>query len=271
MIPVLIRGGGDLATGIAIRLLRCGIQVAITELAQPLAVRRSVSFSEAIYEGEIIVEGFTARCFQSPPSAQSIRRFMQGGEVPVIVDPECTSAQFLCPSIIVDARMSKKPPGSIAYVPNMLIGLGPGFTAGQNCQAVIETRRSHFLGRVIWQGAASPDTGQPEGDPSRVIRAPGTGELTALHEIGRIVEENATLAEIRSTSQTIPVKAPFRGLLRGLIRSGLLVEEGMKIGDIDRRLDENLCLHVSDKSLAISGGVLEAVLSRPEIRSTLWS
>jgi xanthine dehydrogenase accessory factor len=190
----------------------------------------------------------------------------------VLVDPDCAAAKSLHPAVIVDGRMTKRPPEPIGYSPALYIGLGPGFEAGVNCQAVIETRRGHMLGRVHWRGGPDPDTGQPDGDPSRVLRAPCDGVLIARANIGDHVEEGQVIAEIdngQRTPSTI-LHSPLTGVLRGLIHPGLTVTRGTKIGDVDPRDDPRLCQMVSDKALAIGGGVLEAILSKPEVRALLW-
>jgi xanthine dehydrogenase accessory factor len=263
---ILIRGGGDLATGVALRLIRSGLRVIVTELAQPLAVRRTVSFAEAIYSKEITIEGLTGRLVSDPTDSLLIIGILAKQQVPVLVDPECSAARIMHPSVIVDARMIKRPPEPIGYVPGLYLGLGPGFEAGVNCQAVIETRRGHMLGRVYWKGGPDPDTGQPDGDQRRVLRAPTDGELTAHVSICDHVETGQPIAEVAGQM----VGAPFPGIVRGLLHPGLTVSKGLKIGDIDPRNDPRFCQLVSDKSLAIGGGVLEAILSRPELHSQLW-
>ena len=263
---ILIRGGGDLATGVAIRLLRSGLRVVVTELPQPLAVRRTVSFAEAVYSGEICIEGITARRVDDPGDSLRILSTLGKQQVPILVDPACTSAKLLHPAVIVDGRMTKRPPEPIGYSPALYIGLGPGFEAGVNCQAVIETRRGHMLGRVFWSGSPDPDTGQPDGDPARVLHAPADGELITRAEIGQHIESGQGIAEVSGMTVT----APFPGLLRGLLHPGLTVTRGLKIGDMDSRDDPRLCQMVSDKALSIGGGVLEAVLSKPELRTQLW-
>ncbi len=262
----MIRGGGDLASGVAIRLLRAGVKVVITEIAQPLAVRRSVAFAEAVYENQVTIEGVTGRCVPEPGDSFRILSILSKNQVPVLIDPECTSAKLLHPSVIVDARMLKQPPERIGYSPSLYIGLGPGFTAGQNCQVVIETRRGHTMGRVYWEGAPEKDTGQPEGDPRRVLRSPADGTLLAHATIGQVLEEGELIAYVDGKA----ILAPFRGVLRGLLHPGLHVDKGWKIGDLDARADPKLCSMVSDKSLAIGGGVLEAILGKPELRKILW-
>jgi len=263
---ILIRGGGDLATGVAIRLLRSGLRLIITELPQPQAVRRSVSFAEAVYSGETLVEGITARRVDDPGDSLRILSLLAKQQVPVLVDPGCTSARLLHPAVIVDGRMTKHPPEAIGYAPQLYIGLGPGFEAGVNCQAVVETRRGHTLGRVYWRGGPDADTGQPDGNPARVLRSPADGELATFLDIGDHVEAGQAIAEIAG----LTVIAPFSGILRGLVHPGLTVTRGLKIGDIDPRDDFHLCKMVSDKALSIGGGVLEAILSRSELRAQLW-
>jgi len=265
---VLVRGGGDLATGVALRLHRAGIKVVITELAQPLAVRRTVSFSEAVYEGHHTVEGVSARLIERDQLSASL----DTAEIPIIVDPEAdilTNLQFF---IIVDARLIKTPPHPLPVPVPLHIGLGPGFHAGQNCHAVIETRRSHTLGRVYWTGTTQPDSGEPEGDPRRVLRAPGDGVVVAYAKIGDHVEEGQLIAGIQSEieNRKSKIESPFKGILRGLIRPGLHVPKGLKIGDVDPRNDPSACYLVSDKALAIGGGALEAILTKEDIRDQIF-
>ena len=269
---ILIRGGGDLATGVALRLIRTGLRVVVTEIAQPLAVRRTVSFAEAVYAGEITVEGVAAHHVIDPTDSFRILMVLGKQQIPVLVDPDCTSAKALHASVVVDARMTKRPPQPIGYVPQLYLGLGPGFDAGVNCQAVVETRRGPMLGRVYWHSGPDPDTGQPEGDPQRVLRAPVDGTFIAYKQIGDHCEEGELIAEIQNLTENPPSKiiSPFRGVLRGLLHSGLFATRDLKIGDIDARDDPRLCQMVSDKALSVGGGVLEAILSRPELRATLW-
>lgn len=256
MALILIQGGGDLATGVALRLHRSGFQTLISELPQPLSVRRAVSFSEAVYEGKWQVEDVTAVLAESEAD---INACLAQNEIPVLVDPslQTLSTFNLRPSIIIDARLVKRPPEPLNLQAPLIIGLGPGFTAGKNCHAVIETNRGHTLGRVYWNGSASPDTGQPEGDPRRVLRAPINGILKAHAQIGDRVEIGQVVAKVDAE----PIIAPFHGVLRGLIHPGLHVSQGLKLGDIDPRGIREYCFLASDKSLAIGGGVLEAILT----------
>jgi xanthine dehydrogenase accessory factor len=163
--------------------------------------------------------------------------------------------------------MTKHAPEAIGYSPVLYIGLGPGFEAGVNCQAVIETRRSHMLGRVYWRGGPEPDTGQPDGDPQRILRAPADGEFIAHTEIGSHLVVGQVIAEVAG----VLVTAPFPGVLRGLLHPGLMVTQGMKVGDIDPRDDPRVCQIVSDKALSVGGGVLEAMLHLPELHAQFWS
>jgi xanthine dehydrogenase accessory factor len=261
---VLLRGGGDLATGVALRLHHAGIKVVITELAQPLAVRRTVSFAEAVYEGSHTVEGVTGKLIE----ANQLSAWNDADEIPVIVDPNADILLHYTFYAVVDARLAKQTPPPLPKDVPLHIGLGPGFRAGRDCHAVIETRRSHTLGRVYWTGTTQPDTGEPEGDPRRVLRAPADGVVVAHANIGDHVEERQVIAVI---SDQHSVVSPFKGVLRGLIHDGLNVQRGMKIGDVDARDDARACYLVSDKALAIGGGVLEAILSKKEIRDRLFT
>lgn len=272
---VLIRGGGDLASGIALRLYRVGFKVVISELAQPLAVRREVSFAEAIYSNEIVIEGVIGRKVDDPGDTLRILQILSKGRIPVLVDEACKAAQALHPTVIVDARMIKLPPEPLRHTASLYIGLGPGFVAGENCHVAIETNRGHCLGRVIWQGAPQADTCVPDGASSRqpqnygverVLRAPADGELVAHAQIGEHVEVGQLVAEVGGQ----PVYSVIRGVLRGLVHSGLWARQGLKIGDVDPRDDPTYCTLVSDKALAVGGGVLEAILTRPELRAHLW-
>lgn len=256
---IIIRGGGDLATGIALRLHRVGFQIAILELDKPLAVRRTVSFSEAVYEGVHTVEGVTARLV-SPDQAQVT---MEAGEIAVLIDAQANilKNQFLTSpqsTFVIDARLLKAEPEPLQSEVALHIGLGPGFTAGINCHAVIETRRSHTLGRVYWEGSAQADSRLPDGDVRRVLRAPTSGTIEALKVIGDVCKEGEKICLVNNQ----PVVSPFDGLLRGLIHPKVDVIEGMKIGDVDHRSDPDLIHLVSDKSLAVAGGVMEVVFTK---------
>jgi len=265
---ILVRGGGDLATGVALRLHRAGMKLAITELAQPLTVRRSVSFAEAVYKGQHTVEGVTTRLVEQ----DQLWAVLEADEIPILIDPDAdilSSQQFL---VVVDGRLTKQTPAPLPSEPALHIGLGPGFHAGKNCHAVIETRRSHTLGRVYWSGTTQPDSGLPEGDPRRVLRASSDGVVIGLKQIGDHCEAGETVANIEVDKDTsIQIRSPFAGVLRGMIQDGVKVTKGLKIGDIDPRNDPSVCFLVSDKALAIGGSVLEAILSSGEIRKQLWT
>jgi xanthine dehydrogenase accessory factor len=256
-IRVLIRGGGDLASGVAARLFRAGFKVLVTELPQPLVVRRLVSFAEAVFVGELTVEDIRA---VRAERFEDVAGIQDAGQVAVLVDPPLDCLPAYKPQVVVDARMRKKPPESTLEVP-LHIGLGPGFTAGKDCHAVIETMRGHTLGRVIWQGQASANTGIPEEvlgkTTERVLRAPADGVLLGQAKIGDVVRAGDLLAIVGDSE----LHAPFNGALRGLVHDGLEVFAGMKIGDLDPRGDPKYARLISDKSLAIGGAVLEAVLS----------
>jgi xanthine dehydrogenase accessory factor len=268
---VLIRGGGDLASGVALRLFKAGVRVVMTELPQPLAVRRLVCFSEAVYTGECSVEGVTARRVIDPTDTLRVLQVLSKGHIAVIIDPEGASIKQLHPHVVVEARMTKQRVPLLESTIKLIIGLGPGFVAGENCHAVIETNRGHMLGRVLWKGAPEPDTGEPDAVAShrseRVLRASADGELVTHAEICDHLEEGQLVAEVARQ----PVNTAIKGVLRGLLRSGVQVTRGLKIGDVDPRDDSRFCTLVSDKSLAIAGGVMEAILSRPELRPSLWT
>jgi len=268
---VVVRGGGDLASGVVLRLHHSGLRVAVTELPQPLAVRRRVAFSEAVLSGETKVEEVVARCVKDPLDTLRVLNIFSKGYVPVLIDPEGVSIKALHPTVVVDARMIKRPPELLKTQVQLLIGLGPGFTAGVNCHAAVETNRGHWLGRVYWEGSPEPDTGVPEGVLSqrsqRVLRAPADGELKTFFEIEDHLEPGQVVAAVNDQE----VLAPFAGVLRGLLRPGTLVQSGLKIGDLDPRDDPKYCFTVSDKALAVGGGVSEAILSRTELRPKFWS
>jgi xanthine dehydrogenase accessory factor len=250
---VVVRGGGDLATGVVARLHRAGFPVVVCELAEPLTVRRSVSLSSAVDAGEFVVEEVTGRLVALGEAVELART----GVVPVIVSPQLPD---LGQDVVVDARLAKRNIDTAMSDARMVVVLGPGFIAGEDCHAVVETNRGHRLGRVLWRGSAETDTGTPGlvagRAVERVLRSPVDGAASWNAAIGDIVDEGALLGHIDS----IEVRAPFEGLVRGLIRDGG-VRRGMKIGDIDARLDRSMCLEISDKALAIGGGVVEAVLS----------
>jgi len=254
---IVIRGAGDIATGIALRLFRSGFQFVMIELAQPLAVRRSVSFAEAIYSGFTCVENIKAMRIEF---SDDIPVALQNNVIPIIVDEELgilktNLSQF---PVLIDARMEKKPADRYYFktIP-LVIGIGPGFTAGYDCHTVVESSRGHFLGHVYRRGNARTDTGQPAGDPARILRAPMDGIIVTKAEIGDLLETGQVIATVANHE----ILAPFSGLLRGLIHSGVKVYIGMKIGDLDHNTDKDLIHFASDKAMAIGGSVLEVIMS----------
>lgn len=254
---VVVRGGGDLGSGSVLRLWRAGFPVVVLETANPIAVRRTVAFAEAVYDGSAGVEDAMAYRVDSVAAS---RARLQRCEIPVLVDPRAESLTDLQPRVVVDAIMAKHNRGTHRAMAPLVVGLGPGFTAGVDVHAVVETNRGPCLGRVIWEGCAEPNTGSPGAvagrTGERVLRAPRCGRLETLRDIGGIVGAG----EVVATVEGDPIRAAFPGLLRGLARNGIQVERGMKVGDIDPRREPELCRLVSDKALAIAGGVLESIL-----------
>jgi len=261
---VLIKGAGDLASGVGLRLQRAGFPVVMTETPAPLAVRRRVAFAQAVFDGACTVEEVTGRrC-----NADEVQSVLAGGAIPVLVDPQAHSLAQLHPPVLVDAIMAKRNTGTHRDDAPFVVALGPGFTVGHDCHAIIETNRGHDLGRVLWHGSAEPDTGTPGelpgigGKASRVLRAPLAGHVEALVEIGDRVSGGQILAVVHGSDGAVgEVAAPFDGVLRGIVHHSVTVQPGMKIGDVDPRAARGHCFTVSDKALAIGGGVLEAVLA----------
>ncbi len=262
----VIMGGGDIASGTALRLHRGGLRVLVTELDQPKAIRRLVAFAEAIYADSIEIEGVIGRHVSGIAELESV---WERGEVAVFVDENADSVRELHPLIVVDGRMIKRPPEYPLDIAPLVVGLGPGFVAGETCHAVIETNRGHTLGRVIWQGSAEADTGIPESvlrhQADRVIRSPGAGIFQPLREIGTQILQDDAIARVGEDT----ILAPFDGVVRGLLHGGIPVTAGLKVGDIDPRNNPSYARMVSDKALAVAGGVLEVILTLPEIRSAL--
>lgn len=260
---VLVRGAGDLATGTILRLHNCGFRVLAVECARPSAIRRRAAFCEAVFDGTATVEGVTARLIDRIEQADAV---WNAGEIPLIVDETAVCAAACAPAVLVDAILAKRNLGTTRDMAPITIGLGPGFTAGGDVDAVVETMRGHRLGRVIYDGAALPNTGVPGPiagfAAERVIHAPASGAMTFVRspepvDIGSIVQKGQTIGFVGG----VPVTATLDGVLRGLIREGYPVTEGLKIADIDPRAQEvQNCTTVSDKARAIAGGVLEAML-----------
>lgn len=265
-VPVVVRGGGDLASGVVYRLTKAGFPVLVTELARPLAIRRAVAFASAVFEDTITVDGLAARRVDD---LGGVMPAWQRGEIPVLVDEPGASLEALAPPVVVDARLAKRTLDTTRDAAPLVIALGPGFVAGVDCHAVIETNRGHYLGCVIWQGAAEPDTGRPgrvQGHVSdRVLRAPANGFVTPRAAIG----DDLTAGEVIAAVGDRPVNAPFDGVLRGLIHPSVPVHPGMKIGDVDPRGERQHCFTISEKALAIGGGVVEAILSAPQLAHLL--
>jgi xanthine dehydrogenase accessory factor len=254
---VVVKGAGDLASGVIVRLHRAGLRLVATEIDQPTTVRRTVAFSEAIYCGEVKVEEVRARKIKD---YSEIPRAWSENVVPLLVDPWAEIVPRLRPTVVVDAIIAKQNLGTRISDAPVVIGLGPGFLAGVDVHAVVETNRGHHLGRVLWHGSAEPDTGVPgeiagQGQ-QRLLRAPSAGRFRGERAIGDRVEAGEVVCWV----DQIPVRAGTTGVLRGLLHDGLGVYPGMKIGDIDPRAARGHCFTISDKSLAIAGGVLEAVL-----------
>jgi len=254
---VVVRGGGDLATGTVYKLARCGFNVVILETGQPTVIRRTVSFAQAVFDGKTTVEGLTA---VKAESIDDCHKLLSHNNIPVLTDPECQTLGELKPEVVVDAIIAKRNIGTSIDMAPIVIGLGPGFYAERDVHAVIETSRGHNLGRVIYEGEAAPNTGIPGNiggySAERIVRASAAGEITNLSHIGDSVEKGQTIASIEGT----PVYSPLTGTLRGLIQSGTVVDERMKIGDVDPRNKKEYCYTISEKSRAIAGGVLEAIL-----------
>jgi len=256
-LKVLVRGGGDLASGVAWRLHVSGFKVLITEIAQPMAVRRTVSFCEAVYDGRTEVEGVTAIRTED---AHHVPAVWERGWIPVMVDPDAESRQAIRPQVLVDAILAKKNLGTTLSHAPLVIALGPGFLVGKDAHYVVETNRGHRLGRLLTSGGAQPDTGIPgpvQGiTKDRVLRAPGVGTWENRKNIGDLLRKG----DIVGMVQDRPVESKIDGILRGLIRPGISVSHGLKIGDVDPGADRSACYTVSEKALAIAGGVLEGIL-----------
>lgn len=256
---IWIRGAGDLATGIALRLYRSGFDIIMSDIPVPTTVRRTVAFSPAVYTGETQVEGITGKLCENISMIDTV---IESGCIPVIVDPSGEIMKEYKPDIIVDAIIAKTNIGTKITDADIVIGVGPGFEAGVDCHAVVETKRGHNLGRVIWSGSAYPNTGVPGNiggyTVERIIRATADGVFSAKVNIGDFVKAGDLLAYCDET----PVYANIDGIVRGLLQDGVKVKKGMKSGDVDPRAEREYCFSVSDKASAIGGGVLEAILSK---------
>ena len=261
---IIVRGGGDLATGTIYKLYKCGFPILILEVSMPSAIRRNVAFSEAVYQGMHTVEDVTCYRAESIAEAESL---LQEGKLVVLVDPKGDSISQLKPVAVVDAILAKKNLGTHKAMAPITVALGPGFTAGEDVDAVIETKRGHNLGRVLWQGSAIPNTGIPGiiggYGKERVIHSPAEGILRNVCKITDTVKKGEEIAVVETANGNVSVVASLDGLLRGLIRDGYPVTKGFKIADIDPRTEEyQNCFTISDKARCIAGGVVEAILQR---------
>lgn len=254
---VLIRGGGDLATGVVYRLHKAGFPVVVLELERPLMVRRRVSVGTAVLEGSLMIDGMHV---QRADSFSQARAMADEGLIPVLVSPSLPATDSPFP-IVIDGLMAKRNVDTRIEQADFVLALGPGFTAGVDCHAVIETMRGHRLGRVIWEGAAIADSGVPGivmGHGSeRVLRAPAAGFVQWNFDIGDLVTAETAVGSVND----LPIIAPFDGVLRGLIAGETAVKPNMKIGDLDPRGNIENCFTISDKALSIGGGALEAILT----------
>lgn len=275
---IVVRGAGDLATGTIHRLKKAGFRLLVLEAEHPAAIRRQVALSEAVYAGSARVEDVEAvrmdvdlaeKKNRKELLEQEMERIWKKDGVPVLVDPAGLSIAALRPAVVVDAILAKKNLGMTKEMAPLVIALGPGFTAGEDVDVVIETKRGHNLGRVIRSGSAVPNTGIPGiiggYGKERVMHAQAEGILRNAASIGDIVEARAVIAEIETENGTVPVEASFSGLLRGLIRDGYPVTKGFKIADIDPRKEElQNCFTISDKARCIAGSVLEVICGELE-------
>lgn len=270
-ILIICRGGGDLATGIVHRLFRAGFPVLVLETDSPAAIRRQVSFSEAVYDGTATVEDVTAERIASADRA-SVNHVLEEGRVPLLVDPEGSSIPLLKPDIVVDAIIAKKNMGTAKEMAPLVIGVGPGFTAGEDVDLVVESMRGHNLARIFMTGSALPNTGIPGNiggfTKERVLHAEAAGYMKNIRQIGDIVEKGEEIARIYEkmtengtfSGSYVSVEASISGMIRGLIREGYHFQKGFKIADIDPRESELAnCFTISDKARSIGGSVLEAV------------
>ena len=261
---IIVRGGGDLATGTIYKLKKSGFPVLVLEVEKPSAIRRNVAFGEAVYQGSQTVEDMTCYLAETLEQAQQL---LMEGKLAVLVDPMGESIPKLKPIAVVDAILAKKNLGTNKEMAPITVALGPGFVAGEDVDAVIETKRGHHLGRVLWEGTAAPNTGIPGiiggYGKERVIHCPAKGILRNVKKITDTVSKGDVIAVVETENGIVPVEASLDGILRGLIRDGYPVKLGFKMADIDPRAEEyNNCFTISDKARCIAGGVLEAILQR---------
>lgn len=254
---VVIRGGGDIATGIAIRLQYSGFKVIITEIEKPSDIRRKVSFAEAVYQKDVLIQGIYGKSARNLDNALEL---IKDNVIPVLIDPELNYFKQDKPYILVDSILAKKNLGTSLSMASIVIGIGPGFTAGIDVNAAIESKRGHYLGSVLLKGRPEPNSGIPGNiggfTEERIIRALCEGEVEVIHDIGSIVKAGETVAKING----VDIKSKLDGVIRGMIRDGYHVYKEMKMGDVDPRANVDYCFSISDKARAIGGGVLEAIL-----------
>jgi xanthine dehydrogenase accessory factor len=256
---ILIRGAGDLASGIAHRLCRSGFRVCLIDTATPMAVRRMVSFCEAVYEGHKTIEGITAVHISQP---ELIFPVWEKGQIPLLIDPENLTRHFLKPHVVIDAIIAKRNLGTDKSDAPLVIGMGPGFNAGSDVHVVIETNRGHNLGKLIFEGSAERNTGVPGTiggfNVERVLRAPCKGFFKAQKDIGDQVAKGELIGQVSS----VPILSKIDGIVRGMLRDNTMVTNGMKVGDVDPRGDIGLCPTISDKARSLGGAAIEAILSQ---------
>ena len=255
---ILIRGAGEMASGVAHRLHQSHFKICMLEISHPLAVRREVSFCEAVYEGEKAIDGVQAKLISKPEEIPSL---WKEGKIPILIDPDGRKTRnSIKPDVLVDAILAKKNLGTRINDAPLVIGLGPGFTSAKDVHLVVETNRGHNLGRVVSNGSAETDTGIP-GEIGgytieRVLRTMKSGIFRPSKSIGELVDKGTVVAVV----DDFPIIAKISGVVRGLLRGGVEVKKGLKVGDIDPRGKKESCFTISDKARAIGGGVLEAIL-----------
>jgi len=256
---ILIRGAGDLASGIAHRLCRSGFRVCLIDTDTPMAVRRMVSFSEAVYDGEKTIEGITAVHISQP---EEILPVWEKGQIPLLIDPANKTRHFLKPHVLIDAIIAKRNLGTDKSDAPLVIGMGPGFNAGADVHVVIETNRGHNLGKLIFEGPAERNTGVPGTiggfNVERVLRAPCAGIFKSQKDIGDQVAKGEQIAQVSG----VPILSKIDGIIRGMLRDNTPVTNGMKVGDVDPRGDIRLCPTISDKARSLGGAAIEAILSQ---------
>lgn len=258
-LKIIVRGGGDIGSGVAWRLNVCGFKVLITEIEKPLCVRRKVSFSEAVYAGMASVQGAEGVLISD---VEEIEKIWEKNQIPVIIDPECEVKNRIPCHVLIDCIMAKKNLGTNINDAPLVIGVGPGFTVGEDVHFVVETKRGHNLGRLLTEGSAAPDSGIPGAvmgiTEDRVLRAPASGIWHSQKDIGDYVKAGELIGHVMEHQ----VRSKIDGILRGVIKSGIEVTKGLKIGDIDPRGVKEYCYTISDKALSIAGGVLEGLLRK---------